>query len=134
MAMLKRDIANRQGINDPLSNERQLAAWRELKRLKAEEFEWFHVESRIRAMRQHNSEPPMLAEFLLTMLLKPSHVEAVTGDLNEHFTNERRKFGRDRAVWLYWARTLRSLWPLLWRAMGKAVKWSAVIAAARRFF
>ncbi len=28
---------------------------------------------------------PKLAEFLLTVILKPTHAEAVIGDLNEHF-------------------------------------------------
>jgi hypothetical protein len=58
----------------------------------------------------------------------------MVGDLNERFANERDKLGRCRAVRLYWARTLRSLWPLLRRAIGKALKWGAVIAAARRLF
>ncbi len=40
----------------------------------------------------------------------------------------------DRAVRLYSARTLRSLWPLLRRAIGKALKWGAVIATVRRLF
>jgi hypothetical protein len=133
-AIIKRDIANRQGINDPLSNERQLAARRELKRLKAEEFEWFHVEARIRAKGQYNSEPPTLAEFLLTALAATRTAEAMIGDLNERFTCDCDEFGRPRAVHLYWARTLRSLCPLLRRAIGKALKWGAVIAAVRRLF
>jgi hypothetical protein len=81
-----------------------------------------------------NLDPPKIAEFLLTALLKPSHADAVTGDLNEHFTRERNELSRDRAVRLYWARTLRSLWPLLRRAIGKALRWGVVIAAARRLF
>lgn len=55
--------------------------------------------------------------------------EAIVGDINEHFTRECRELGRDRAVRLYWARTLRSLGPLLWRAIGKVV-----VAAVKRFF
>jgi hypothetical protein len=51
----------------------------------------------------------------------------MVGDLNERFTTEREKLGRDRAVRLYWARTLRSLRPLLRRAIGKALQWGAVI-------
>jgi hypothetical protein len=43
------------------------------------------------------------------------------GDLNERFTSECRKLGRDRAVRLYWARTLRSLPPQVWRAIRKVV-------------
>src|SRR5258708_15480863 len=42
--------------------------------------------------------------------------------------------GRDYAVRWYWTDTLRSLWPLLRRAIGKALKWGAVIATVRRLF
>jgi hypothetical protein len=43
-------------------------------------------------------------------------------------------FGRGRAARLYWARTLRSLGPLLWRAIAKALRWGVVLAALRRLF
>jgi hypothetical protein len=79
-------------------------------------------------------DPPKMAEFLLTALATTRRAEAMIGDLNERFTDECKKFGRDRAVRLYWARTLRSLGPLLRRAIGKALKWGAVIAAVRRLF
>ena len=79
-------------------------------------------------------DPPKIAEFLLTALATTRHAEAAVGDLNERFTDECEKLGRRRAVRLYWARTLRSLWPLLRRAIGKALKWGAVIAAVRRIF
>jgi hypothetical protein len=58
----------------------------------------------------------------------------VIGALNERFIRDCEKLGRPRAVRLYWARTLRSLWPLLRRAIGKALKWGAVIATVRRLF
>ncbi len=56
------------------------------------------------------------------------------GDLNERFTRDCEKLGGPRAVRLYWARTLRSLWPLLRRASAKVLRWGAVIAAVRRLF
>ena len=77
---------------------------------------------------------PGIAEFLLTALATSSHAEAAIGDLNERFAGECKKSGRRRAVRLYWARTLRSLWPLLRRAIGRALKWGVVIATVRRFF
>jgi hypothetical protein len=80
----------------------------------------------------HN--PPGLAEFLLTALATGRAAEAMVGDLNEHFADECEELGRRRAVWRYWARTLRSLWPVLRRGIGKALKWGAVIAAVRRLF
>jgi len=79
-------------------------------------------------------DPPKIAEFLLTALATTRTAEAVIGDLNERFTTECETVGRRRAVRLYWARTLRSLWPLLKRAIAKALKWGAVIAAVRRLF
>jgi len=78
--------------------------------------------------------PPNLAEFLFTLFATSSRAEVAIGDINEHFTRECKEFGRDRAIRLYWARTLRSLWPLLKGAIGKALKWGAVIAAVRRLF
>jgi hypothetical protein len=85
-------------------------------------------------MRKDDGQPPMVAEFLLTMIASTRSAEAMIGDLNEIFTREREEVGRDRAVHLYWGRALRSLGPLVWRAIGKALKWGAVIAAARRLF
>ena len=64
---------------------------------------------------------------MLTTLLKPARAEAVVGDLNEHFTRDYEEFGYNRATRLYWARTLRSLWPLLWHTICKAVKWGAIV-------
>jgi hypothetical protein len=75
-----------------------------------------------------------LAEFLLTLFAATHHAEAVIGDLNERFGDECRKIGRPRAIRLYWARTLRSLWPLMRRASGKVLKWGAVISMVRRIF
>jgi hypothetical protein len=79
-------------------------------------------------------DPPKIAEFLLTALATTRHAESAVGDLNERFTTECEKFGRTRAVRLYWARTLRSLWPLFRRAIAKALRWGAVLAMVRRLF
>ena len=81
-----------------------------------------------------NHEPPWFADLLLTMLLRPSHVAAAIGDLREHFDRECRCLGPRHAIWLYRRRTFDSLWPLLRRAIAKALKWGAVIAAVRRLF
>jgi hypothetical protein len=84
--------------------------------------------------KQGNDDPPPLPEFLLTMLLKPSQFESVTGDLRELFDTECRRLGRRRAVWRYWRRTVESLWPLLRMVISKALKWGAVAAAVKRMF
>jgi hypothetical protein len=75
-----------------------------------------------------------MAEFLLTLFATTPRAEAAIGDLNERFADECKKLGRQRALRLYWARTLRSLWPLLRRAIGKMLKWGVVIATVRRLF
>jgi hypothetical protein len=91
-------------------------------------------EARTGATAQERRHPPKLAEFLLTLFATTRDAEGAIGDLNERFAKECKKFGPDRAVSLYWARTLRSLGPLLSRAIGKAIKWGGIIAAARRLF
>jgi len=78
------------------------------------------------------AEPPKIAEFLLTALATTRAAEAMIGDLNERFADECKELGQHRAVRLYWARTLRSLLPLLRRAIGKAVKWGVMIDMLRR--
>jgi hypothetical protein len=81
-----------------------------------------------------DQNPPGLAEFLLMLFATRRRADYVVGDLNEVFARECKEFGYDRAVRRYWANTLRSLGPLLVRAIGKALKWGAVIAAVRRLF
>src|SRR5258707_171162 len=44
------------------------------------------------------SDPPKIAEFLLTMLLKPSYVASAIGDLREHLYRECRRVGRGRSA------------------------------------
>src|SRR5229473_3743494 len=82
-----------------------------------------------RPLRLADTAPPKFAEFLLTALATARAAEAMIGDLNERFADECQKFGPRRAVRLYWARTLRSLWPLLMRAIARALRRNAVIAA-----
>jgi hypothetical protein len=77
--------------------------------------------------------PPKIAEFLLTAMATTRTAEAMVGDLNERFTHDCEKLGRPRAVRLYRARTLRSLAPLLRRAIGKALKWGVVVTTVKRF-
>jgi hypothetical protein len=74
----------------------------------------------------------VIAEVLLTILATTRHAEAMIGNLNERFTGECEEFGRDRSVRVYWARTPRSVGPLLWRTAVKAARWGVVLAALRR--
>jgi hypothetical protein len=79
-------------------------------------------------------DPPKFAEFLLIAFAPRGRANPMIGDRNEVFTRECVELGRYRAARRYWAETLYSLWPLLWRAVGKAVKWGALIAAFKRLF
>lgn len=79
-----------------------------------------------------NPEPPHLAEFLLTALAFSRRAEHAIGDLNEQYSREYREFGAMRAGRRYWAKALQSLAPLLVRAVGKTLKWGAVIDMVRR--
>jgi hypothetical protein len=92
------------------------------------------IRRRIAEDQQRAVNPPAIAEFLLTMLATTRRAEAMIGDLNERFTRECQECGHARAVRLYWARTLRSVGPLLWRATAKVVRWGVVLAALRRLF
>jgi hypothetical protein len=80
------------------------------------------------------TDPPKLAEFLLIAFATSRQADHMIGDRNEKFDRECEEFGRDRAVRRYWADTLRSLRPLLVRAIGRALKWGVVVAAVKRFF
>jgi hypothetical protein len=84
------------------------------------------------APAQDDHNPPGLAEFLLMLFATRHRADYVVGDLNETFARECKEFGYNRAVRRYWAETLRSLWPLFVRAIGRALKWGVVIAAVRR--
>ena len=79
-------------------------------------------------------DPPKIAEFLLIAFATTRYAAHAVGDRNEVFARECKELGRDRAVRRYWADTLRSLRPLLTRAIERALKWGAVTAAFRRLF
>jgi hypothetical protein len=76
-------------------------------------------------------DPPGLAEFLLVLFTPKRRAKYIIGDLGEQFARKCEELGHDRAVRWYWAEMLRSLWPLLWRAICKAMKWGAIIDWAR---
>jgi hypothetical protein len=70
---------------------------------------------------------PMNGEFILHLLLSKEDQEVVMGDLIERYGQKRERFGEQRArVWFY-CEVLRSVWPLLRRAIARA---GALIAAA----
>jgi hypothetical protein len=90
--------------------------------------------SGVQPMKSDKLDPPKIAEFLLIAFATTRYAAHVVGDRNEVFARECKELGRDRAVKRYWANTLRSLWPLLTRAIERALKWGYVIAALRRLF
>jgi len=80
------------------------------------------------------SGPPWLPEFCLSLLMSKASGEAAIGDLSERFELDRERFGAARARRMYWGRATRSLWPLIGRAAARAIKWSVVAEAVRRYF
>jgi hypothetical protein len=80
------------------------------------------------------AEPPRLADHCLALFLSGAKSEAIIGDLSERFRRDCEQHGAGRARRMYWDRTLRSLWPLLRRAIARAFKWGVVIESVRRFF
>jgi hypothetical protein len=79
--------------------------------------------------------PPAAAEFLLELAAgSQKEADGLIGDLNERFCRECKELGHRRAKVRYWARTIRSLRPLVVRTVVRAVKLGAVIALVRRYF
>jgi hypothetical protein len=98
--------------------------------------EFAAVESEAVAQSENDPpvEPPRAAEFCLSLFLSGDKADALIGDLNERFEQDCERYCVKRAKLIYWARTLRSLWPLLRRAAARAIKWGVMIDSVRRFF
>jgi hypothetical protein len=71
--------------------------------------------------RPIHADPPKQFEFLLCLFLDQSQEDAVLGDLNERFVRDVKEVGPERAKRRYWGRALRSLMPLLRRAISPVV-------------
>jgi hypothetical protein len=80
------------------------------------------------------ASPPALAEWIIGSLLRGKKQQAALGDLDELFHTDLERFGERRARRLYWARSVRFLWPMLRRIFGRIASWGVVAAVARRFF
>ena len=78
------------------------------------------------------AEPPAAAEFLVKLFATSKHREAALGDMNERFTRNSARLGQARATRLYRAEALRSILPLLSRAIGRVLKGAAWIALIKR--
>jgi hypothetical protein len=80
-------------------------------------------------------EPPRWAEGLLVVCTgSAKRAEAIRGDLCEQFTRDWATVTPQRARFLFRARVLASVLPLLGRTIGRMVKWTAIISAAKRLF
>lgn len=58
-----------------------------------------------------SKNPPAIAEFICAITTKPQLRERVLGSRQECFCRDVDRFGRLRAVALYWLDTSRSFWP-----------------------
>jgi hypothetical protein len=111
----------------------------------AMQFEHLVVQTQLQALEQwqkqkdenlvrpmNRIEPPAVAEFLFLLFVDSERAESIQGCLNERFSGDCASFGCARARRRYWASVIRSLWPLLRRAVAHAVKWAAVLSALKR--
>lgn len=93
-------------------------------------------EPTLEGRQQSTGEPHQLADFCIPLLLSPAKADAAIGDLNER-AHDCRQYGLRRARLYYDARTLRSLWPLVWphlrRAVGRLIKWGVIAELWRHF-
>ena len=78
-------------------------------------------------------EPPAFAEVLLSLVTKKELREAVLGDCGERAARNAAKFGRKRAIRLYWAEVIRSVAPLAWAAIKRLGIATLLVDAIRRF-
>ena len=85
--------------------------------------------SSLLAQASEQADPPAFAEFLLESFLTSKRGQALVGDMRERFGRECIELGRKRAERRYWAQTVRSLWPLLRRAIARMIKWGAFVDA-----
>ena len=74
------------------------------------------VANRVGEGEINNFYPPAFAEWLAVLIKAPAMRDAFVGDLEEEFQRDLASFGLNRARRFYWARTLRSIVPLLWHA------------------
>lgn len=80
-------------------------------------------------------QAPKWAGVVLTVFAKSPHAaEAAIGCMHERFARDCAKYGVRHATIYCWADTARSLWPLLRRTIGRAVKLAAIISAVKRLF
>jgi hypothetical protein len=81
------------------------------------------------------NQVPKWAGFFVALFAKtPADADALIGCMNERFVRDCARYGVQRATILYWKEALRSLWPLIRRALGRAMKWAAIISAVKRYF
>jgi hypothetical protein len=64
--------------------------------------------------------PPVNGEFALHLLLSKDEHEGVIGDLIERYGQKCERFGSRRAKLWFYCEVLRSVWPLIRRALARA--------------
>ena len=69
--------------------------------------------------RRFSSRPPIDAKYLFHIFLNRQNCDALVGDLEERYRLIRKQFGQRRADLWYWIQTMRSVEPIMWRAIRK---------------
>ncbi|HEV2559326.1 MAG TPA: permease prefix domain 2-containing transporter [Microvirga sp.] len=83
---------------------------------------------------ENPAEPPALAEVLTRLLARPKYRDAIIGDREEKFRVHVAKWGRKRAVRMYWTDTLSSIGPQLYSALKRLGWFGAIVAGLKGFF
>lgn len=79
--------------------------------------------------------PSGLAEFLLCIFARTKDLDALMGDEEERFARDCASgMSQRRAVFRYWARALRSVWPQFWQFVRRVGLLGLIAAALRRLF
>lgn len=72
------------------------------------------------AEHPEQSQPPINAEFLFSLLLDSKNCDALVGDLTERYRLIHQKFGPRKANVWYWSQAIRSVVPIAWAWAKKA--------------
>ncbi|MFH0302837.1 permease prefix domain 2-containing transporter [Bradyrhizobium sp. 31Argb] len=79
------------------------------------------------------TNPPGFGEALVVLFAPKDRIDAVLGDLSEHFVEEVAEKGLGRAKLLFWVRVARSIGPLFWMKVRNLGLVAALFEFGRRF-
>ena len=121
------NVTLREGVDDVVVEETELLTAQDMERAGQRALPTNHEDAQA-------PNPPRVPDFLLVLFAKSERSTAAVGCINELFSRECAKYGRARARRRYWAQTLKFLWPLFTRMIGRALKLAVIIDVIKRHF